>query len=59
MYKVRNKYLLNEEKWEVYTHTVTATIDGEEVDGYDDVFYEGTLSDCEAWIRLNESGYLN
>jgi len=22
------------------------------------IMFQGSLSDCEAWIRLNESGYL-
>lgn len=24
----------------------------------DEVMYQGSLSDCEAWIRLREGGYL-
>jgi hypothetical protein len=46
-------------------HKVVRLIDStyqvitEDDQGYvDDVKYQGSLSDCEAWIRLDERGYL-
>lgn len=41
-YRVRN---LKDEKWQV-------------IDDSENVFHQGNLSDCEAWIRLTEKGYL-
>jgi hypothetical protein len=38
-------------------------IEGQSWDGWDDhqedvTVYKGTLADCEAWLRLNERGYM-
>jgi len=42
---------------------VNKLIEGESWDGWDDyhddvVVFQGTLADCEAWLRLNERGYI-
>lgn len=38
-------------------------VEGQSWDGWDDSYqdvsvFKGTLSDCEAWIRLNDGGYI-
>lgn len=30
----------------------------EDEDGYNPVGFQGSLADCEAWIRLHEEGYM-
>jgi hypothetical protein len=38
-------------------------VEGQSWDGWDDSYqdvkvFQGTISDCEAWIRLNDNGYI-
>ena len=38
-------------------------VEGQSWDGWDDSYqdvsvFKGTLADCEAWIRLNDGGYI-
>lgn len=48
MYKVRN---LKGDTWQVYLDLPESIKDGS-------LYYQGSLSDCEAWIRLAEQGRL-
>jgi hypothetical protein len=50
-YKVRCFY---GDKHEVYD--ANSDVDGNE--GLPGVLFEGSLSDCEAWIRLTEEGHM-
>lgn len=57
-YKVR---LLKDSKYQVVR---IGLIEGQSWDEWDDHYgeetvFQGSLSDCEAYIRLNENGYMN
>ena len=44
--------------WQVVTINVIKT-DGDQFDVYEnEVHHQGNLSDCEAWIRLTNGGYM-
>lgn len=53
-YKVRKVPTYKREEWEVVTSWIHYGGDDEEL-----VEYTGSLADCEAWIRLQEGGYLD
>lgn len=59
-YKVR---FMMDEKYQVVKLTKNEKDDQNDYDSYEKGFneqivYQGRLADCEAYIRLNESGYM-
>lgn len=57
-YKVRDISLYGCDEWEVVTWIYENGGDSGSIVEYRQ-HYRGSLADCEAWIRLQESGYLN
>ena len=51
-YKVR---WLQDNEWKV----VTVTEDYDHCREHEETHYSGSLSDCEAWIRLTNGGYMS